>query len=135
MIDNKDLQYSFSSLLGAETIIRRQKRNEKLQKKNQFISIIKKYDEALTKSMMIEAQFQIDMSKYEDIFYSIIDEIFILSYGDNIYQLIAFFFYERRDPITGEEQYIVGENGEEIFIRTPEDLFNTIERIYPGTFT
>ncbi len=134
MIDSKDLKYGFSSLLGGETIIRRQKRNAKHQKKIQFLSIIKKYDEALLKSIMLQSQFNIDLSSYEDPFYSIIDEILLLSYGEDIYQLIAFYFYERLHPDTGEEQFLTGGNGEEIYIRTPDDLYSIIQKLYPGTF-
>jgi len=133
MIDKQDIQYGFTSLLGGETIVRRQKRNAKNQKKIQFISIIKKYDAALLKSIMLQSQFNIDLSTYEDPFYSIIDEILILSYGENIYQLIAFYFYERLDE-AGNENYLTNEIGEEIFIRTPEDLYNIIQKLYPGTF-
>jgi len=76
-MDPQDLKYSFTSLLGGETIVRRQKRNAKNQRKIQFMSIIKKYDEALLKSIMLQSQFNIDLSSYEDPFYSIIDEIII----------------------------------------------------------
>lgn len=133
MIDKQDIQYGFSSLLGGETIVRRQKRNAKNQKKIQFISIIKKYDEALLKSIMLQSQFNIDLSSYEEPFYSIIDEILLLSYGPDIYQLIAFFFYERLDE-SGNEQFLTNDNGDEIYIRTPDDLYNVIQKLYPGTF-
>lgn len=134
MINSKDIQYSFTSLLGGETIVRRQKRNAKNQKKTQFISIIKKYDEALLKSIMLQSQFQIDLSSYEDPFYSIIDEILILSYGPDIYQLIAFFFYERLNE-DGTENFLTNDNGDELYIRTPEQLYEVIEKLYPGTFS
>lgn len=134
-MDTKDLQYSFSSLLGAETIIRRQKRNEKIQKKNQFISIIKKYDEALMKSIVLQSEFMIDLSTYEDVYFSIIDEVLILKFGEDIYQLISFYFYGRKDIETGEDNYIEDELGNEIYIRTPEDLYHTIEKLYPNTFS
>lgn len=133
MIDKQDIQYGFTSLLGGETIVRRQKRNAKNQKKIQFISIIKKYDEALLKSIMLQSQFNIDLSSYEDPFYSIIDEILLLAYGDNIYQLIAFFFYERIGE-DGTENFLTNDNGDEIYIRTPEQLYEVIEKLYPGTF-
>ncbi len=133
MIDKQDIQYGFNSLLGGETIIRRQKRNAKNQKKIQFISIIKKYDEALLKSIMLQSQFNIDLSTYEDPFYSIIDEMILLAYGENIYQLIAFYFYERLGD-DGQEQFLTNDNGDEIYIRTPDDLYDVITKLYPGTF-
>lgn len=132
MIDKKDLKYSFDQMLQADTIIRRQRKNEQNIKKNLFLSVIKKYDDALTKSVMLETDFQIDLSKHEEPFYNIIDDLILLSWGEDIYKLIAFYFYDRIDIETGEENFIVDEAGNEFFIRTPEDLFLLINKLYPN---
>lgn len=128
----KDLQTAFASMLGVETIIRRKNKTEKNKKKSLFLSIINKYDVALTKSVMLESEFRIDLSNYEDIFYNIIDEMIILAWGEDVFRLVAFYFYERLDAETGQENFIVGPNMEQIFIKTPEDLYTTIEKLYPG---
>ena len=132
MTDKKDLTYAFSNLLGTETIIRRQRKTQINQKKQLFLSIIQKYDDALMKSVMLDNDFQIDLSKYEDPFYNLIDEMFLLSWGDDIYKLIAFYFYGRRDEEMGEEIPIETEDGSEIYLRSPEDLYNLINKLYPN---
>lgn len=133
-MDVKDLKIGFDQLLSADTIIRRQKRTEKNKDKSLFLSIIKKYEDQLLKSTILEAQFSLDLSKYEDPFFSIIDDVMLLSWGEGVYQLIAFYLYERVNIDDGSENFIVGEDNSEIFIRTPEQLYQTICKLYPGTF-
>lgn len=127
-----DLKQGFDAMLGVGTIIRRKQKNIQNQRKNAFINIIKKYDESLTKSVMLASQFRIDLSDYEDPYYEIIDSLFQLSYGPDIYTLIEFYFYKRIGE-DGVENFLEDENGKEIYIRTPDDLYEIINRLYPGT--
>lgn len=132
-MDSKDLQKGIKVMLGADSIIRRKNRSEKNKKKTLFINLIKKYDDALVRSMMMDNQFRLDLSSYEETFYQMIDDLILLTYGEDIYQLIAFYFFERIND-DGTENFIVGPNMEQIFIKTPNDLYDTIQKLYPGTF-
>lgn len=133
IMDSKDLQKGIKVMLGADSIIRRKNRSEKNKKKTLFINLIKKYDDALVRSMMMDNQFRLDLSSYEETFYQMIDDLILLTYGEDIYQLIAFYFFERIND-DGTENFIVGPNMEQIFIKTPNDLYDTIQKLYPGTF-
>lgn len=130
-MNKDDLKFGFDKMLGANTVIQRKKKNLAHQKKEAFISIIKKYDDALLKGLMLHSQFNIDLSEFEEPFYNIIDEIILLSWGPDVYSLIEFYFYKRVGE-DGIENFIEDENGNEIYIRTPEDLYLLIERLYPG---
>jgi len=132
-MDSKDLQKGIKIMLGADSIIRRKNRSEKNKKKTLFINLIKKYDDALVRSMMMDNQFRLDLSSYEETFYQMIDDLILLTYGEDIYQLIAFYFFERLND-DGTENFIVGPAMEQIFIKTPNDLYDTIQKLYPGTF-
>ena len=132
-MDSKDLQKGIKIMLGADSVIRRKNRSEKNKKKTSFLNLIRKYDEALIRSMMMNNQFQLDLSLYEEPFYQMIDELILLTYGEDIYQLIAFYFFERLND-DGTENFIVGPNMEQIFLKTPNDLYDTIQKLYPGTF-
>ena len=131
-LKKEDIKIGFDKMLGANTIIKRKLKSLQNQKKEAFISIIRKYDEALTKSVMLQSSFKIDLTDYEDPYYNIIDELILLSWGPDIYSLIEFYFYKRIGD-DGVENFIENEEtGEEIYIRTPEDLNMIIERLYPG---
>jgi len=133
IMDSKDLQKGIKIMLGADSIIRRKNRSEKNKKKTLFINLIKKYDDALVRSMMMDNQFRLDLSLYEEPFYQMIDDLILLTYGEDIYQLIAFYFFERLND-DGTENFIVGPAMEQIFIKNPNDLYDTIQKLYPGTF-
>jgi hypothetical protein len=130
-LDRKDLKIGFDKMLGIDTQIKRKQKSLQSQKKNAFISIIQKYDEALTRSVMLHSNFNIDLTDYEDPYYSIIDDIILLSWGPDIYSLIEFYFY-RRIGEDGIENFIEDEDGNKIYIRTSEDLYLLIEKLYPG---
>lgn len=127
----QNIQFGFDKMFGINTSIQRKKKSIQLQKKEAFTSIIKKYDEALTKSTILQVQFRLDMGDYEDAYYNIIDELILLSWGPDIYSLIEFYFYKRIGE-DGVENFIEDEDGNEIYIRTPEELFMLIEKLYPG---
>lgn len=128
-----NLKAGFDKMLQADTIIRRQNLTLKNKKKTYFCSIVRKYEELLGKSMIIQSQFGLDMSSYENPFFNLIDDIFLFSWGDDVYQLIQFYLYEKIDLQTGDEQFLTGPGGEEIYLRTPEDLFMFIEKNFPET--
>lgn len=130
-LDKDTLKFGFDKMLSANTIIQRKKKNLANQKKEAFISIIRKYDEAITRTMVLQSQFRIDLGDYEDMYYNIIDEMFLLSWGPDVYSLIEFYFYKRIGD-DGIENFIVDEEGNECYIRTPEDLYSLIEKLYPG---
>jgi hypothetical protein len=130
-LDRKDLKIGFDKMLGIDTQIKRKQKSIQTQKKNAFISIIQKYDEALTRSVILHSNFSIDLTDYEDPYYSIIDDLILLSWGPDIYSLIEFYFYGRIGE-DGIENFIEDENGNEIYVRTPEDLYLLIEKLYPN---
>jgi hypothetical protein len=127
----EDLKIGFDKMLGSNTIIKRKQKSIQNQKKDAFISIINKYDDALTRSVTLHSLYKIDLTDYEDPYYNIIDELMLLSWGPDIYSLIEFYFYKRIGD-DGIENFIEDENGTEIYIRTPEELYILIERLYPG---
>ena len=133
MKDPKDLKFGFDKMLSAETIIRRKNFTQKNINKNVFISIITRYLETLDKSSFLISEFDLNLSKYEDPFYAMIDDLMLLKWGPDIYKLISFFLYERHND-DGSENFIVGPNMEEIKITTPEELYNIINRLYPNSF-
>jgi len=131
---NKEyLQEGFNKMLGVDTIIRRKRLTQKNQKRNLFLDIIKKYDEELNKSLLLETNFQIDISKFNDPLYHIIDNMILLSWGEDVSRLISFYFYERFSE-DGNPNFMIGPNLEEIFIESPEELYDVIIKLFPNTF-
>jgi len=128
------LKQSLDQLLQADTSIKRKNKKSYDQKRDLFINVINQFEAAITKSYLLEKDYKIDMSKYEENFYQIIDSLILLSFGKDIYELLSFYFYERYNPDGSENGIIIEETGEEVFIKDAMELWDLIIRVQPEIF-
>ena len=128
------LKQSLDQLLQADTSIKRKNKKSYDQKRDLFINVVNQFEYAITKSYLLEKDFKIDMSKYEENFYQIIDSLILLSFGKDIYELLSFYFYERYNPDGSENGLIIDETEEEIFVKDANELWDLIIRVKPDIF-
>jgi len=128
------LKQSLDQLLQANTAIKRKNKKSYDQKRDLFINIINQFEAAITNSYLLEKDHKIDMSKYEESFYQIIDSLILLSFGKDIYEILQFYFYERFNPDGSENGLIIEETKEEIFLRNASELWDMILRVKPDIF-
>tara|TARA_R110000787_G_scaffold29203_1_gene79305 strand:- start:883 stop:1302 length:420 start_codon:yes stop_codon:yes gene_type:complete len=128
------LKESLDQLLQADTSIKRKNKTTFLKKKDLFLNIINHYESAVTKSYLLEKDFKIDISKYEENFHQVIDSFILLSFGKEVYNLLSFYFYERFNPDGSENGLIIEETGKEIFVKDAEELWEVIVKIKPDIF-
>ena len=126
------LKQSLDQLLQADTSIRRKNKTVFLQKKDLFINIINHYEAAITKSYLLEKDFKIDISKYEENFHQVIDSFILLSFGKEIYELLSYYFYDRFNPDGSENALSI--DGKEVLIKNDEELWSLIAKIKPNIF-
>ena len=128
------LQEAFEQLLNSPVLIKKQRRNKAFKKKILFISLIEQYEKALNKSARLQSEFGLDLFDYEEPFYGVIDKLMLLTWGMNVYELVTFYLYERLN-LDGTINYLVEtkEDGTEVevFLKTPEDLYNYLSQIIP----
>ena len=128
------LKQSLDQLLQADTSIKRKNKKAFDQKQDLFIHLINQFEYAISKSYLLEKDFAIDLSKYEENFYQVIDSLVLLSFGKEIYELLSFYFYERWNPDGTQNGIIIEETDEEIMIENAEELWAIIVRIKPNIF-
>jgi hypothetical protein len=128
------LKQSLDQLLQADTSIKRKNKKAFDQKQDLFIHLINQFEYAISKSYLLEKDFAIDLSKYEENFYQVIDSLILLSFGKEIYELLSFYFYERWNPDGTQNGIIIEETDEEIMIENAEELWAIIVRIKPNIF-
>lgn len=126
------LKQSLDQLLQADTSIRRKNKTVFLQKKDLFINIINHYEAAITKSYLLEKDFKIDISKYEENFHQVIDSFILLSFGKEIYELLSYYFYDRFNPDGSENALSI--DGKEVLIKNAEELWSLIAKVKPNIF-
>ncbi len=71
-----------------------------------------------------------DNHHYDESFYTIIDKMIQLKFGQGISELIFFYVYDRVN-IDGTLNVLRNEKDEEVKLNTPEDLWNLILTINP----
>jgi len=127
------LKQSLDQLLQADTSIKRKNKTTFFKKKDLFLNIINHYEAAITKSYLLEKDFKIDTSKYEENFHQVIDSFILLSFGKEIYELLSYYFYDRINP-DGSINKLLLPNEEEIEIGNAEELWSLIVKIKPDIF-
>jgi hypothetical protein len=126
------LKQSLDQLLQGDTSIKRKNKTVFLQKKDLFINIINHYEAAITKSYLLEKDFKIDISKYEENFQQVIDSFILLSFGKEVYELISYYFYDRFNPDGSENALSI--DGKEVLIKNAEELWSLIAKVKPNIF-
>ena len=129
-----NLKQSLDQLLQADTSIKRKNKKIYDQKKELFINLINQFEKAITRSYLMEKDFKVDLSKYEESFYQVIDSLILLAFGKQIYEILSFYFYDRYNPDGSKNTLVIEQTGEEIQINNVDDLFQVINNINPNLF-
>lgn len=112
-----------------------QKSNSKSEEKKQlFLTFLNHVENALVKSALLQEDFKIDMGRYEETFYQIVDSIMLLAWGNEVYEIIYWYLYDRKTP-DGEETYLIDNRTEEkIYIKNAEELYELLITLHPKMF-
>ena len=129
-----NLKQSLDQLLQADTSVKRKNKKVYDQKKELFINLINQFETSITRSYLIEKDFKVDLSKYEESFYQVIDSLILLAFGKEIYEILSFYFYDRYNPDGSKNTLVIEQTGEEIQINNVDDLFQVINNINPNLF-
>jgi len=128
------LKQSLDQLLQADTSVKRKNKQIYDQRKELFINLINQFEVTITRSYLMEKDFKVNLAKYDESFYQIIDSLILLYFGKEIYEILSFYFYERYNPDGSKNTLTIEESGEEVDIKDAEDLFQVISNINPSLF-
>jgi hypothetical protein len=128
------LKQSLDQLLQADTSVKRKNKQIYDQRKELFINLINQFEVTITRSYLMEKDFKVNLAKYDESFYQIIDSLILLYFGKEIYEILSFYFYERYNPDGSKNTLTIEESGEEVDIKDAEDLFQVILNINPSLF-
>ena len=127
---NKDIlqiQDQINSIIGINTTVTRRKKNNEDIKHELFVNIITQIELAINRSTLSDAEFGINLTEYDEVFFSIIDNLIFLSFGTKAGMLISSYCYDRLD----NDGCIVYTNdkGQEIEISDPEKLWDEVKKL------
>jgi hypothetical protein len=130
-----NLKEGFEKLFNTPVVLKKQRQNKALKKKSLFLSLIEQYEKSLIKSNRLQTEFAIDLFDYEETYYSIIDKLMLLMWGESGYDLITFYLHERI-ALDGSINCLfqMNEDGteSEVVLNTPEDLYSYLVKINPN---
>ena len=104
-----------------------------LSEKDIFINVVDILDNCWTRTSVLGDEFSMDMSSYDEPFYLMIENLFYIKYGEWKTDIILWWAYNRFDE--NEELMPIKLNDhvekveEEVFIETPEELWEFLKRI------
>lgn len=128
--DYKGVQTAVDTLLGVNSIVKRRRKKESDKKMELFVEMITKLEQAVVKSNLLYADFEMDLSKYDEQYFIIIDILIYMGFGDNCAEFISYYIWDRFAP-DGSVVPLYNEHDQEIILRNPYDLWNLLCSINP----
>jgi len=101
--------------------------------KKTFIKLVETFEQLVQRTYHLEEETGIIMERYEEPFFILIESLFYLNYEDWRAELIMWYAYDRYDedgeilPLSLTD--IETKTEEEVFIKTPGELYDLFKRI------
>jgi hypothetical protein len=106
--------------------------NNKAEEKEMFVSIISTFEQCWLRTNIIHTQLGVDFYNYEHHYFTMIEDLLYLKYGETISTLVLWYVYDRYDkdgnPLAIDVK--IGDKPKKSYLlKTPLDLWNLVEKI------
>lgn len=119
-------------ILNVTTVIKRRNKSRVEKKREHFVHTINSIEEILVRANILYAETGIDYSSYDEKFMSVIDSLLIMHFGPQCFELISWYLYERMGPDGSKVGQVFDDNGNEVDIDSPYDLYDLIQKVNPN---
>jgi len=116
---------------GQRLKLEESKTTKVLKEKEVFIENVTILEEILQRSDKLFNGYSIDLYMYEEPFLQIIENMFLLKYGEIISEIIFWYLYDRKDDDGNIYPLVLEEEDKEpvdIILKTPTDLWKFINK-------
>lgn len=120
------IKKSIENIIGGNTNIKNKRPSEESIQKDKFEKIILAMETIEVKTALLNSEFRIDLTEYNEVFYMAIDNLMELCFNKKITDIISFYLYERINP-DGSINPIQDNKGNEIILENPSDLWYLIK--------
>ena len=114
-------------------LTKRKASNKKLTDKETFIDLITRLESGWNDSNELYENFKINLSEYEENFFSLIEDLILLHFGDWKTEIILWYIYGRVDEEGNIFSLILSDKDnkeqEEVIIDNPSQLWDFIVRL------
>ena len=122
------VRQTLETMIGTDLSLKRKKKSEHDLNKELFEKIIIALERANIRTALVGTEFEIDLSKYDETFYEVIDNLMIMQFGKQASEVIFFYVYERMNP-DGTINELRDLNDIPIILNSPTDLWDLINVI------
>jgi hypothetical protein len=126
--DVEGIKQSLENILNADFTVKRKKKTELDIERELFFNIIMSLERLNARSNILASDLDIDLIKYDEVFYNAIDKLLLLKYGKEISEIIFFYVYDRIDE-EGNITYLNDTNGNPVILENVNDLWYLIQNI------
>lgn len=123
----QNVKVAIDSILGSKTKLRKAKKTPADLRKDNFCKAIVALSHAVTTDMCL-VDLGVDLEAYSSSYMDVVDNLFKMMFSPNQISFIDFYLYDRFTP-DGEIISLELPDGKSFVLRTPEDLYEFINKI------
>jgi hypothetical protein len=122
------VKQTLETMIGTDLSLKRKKKSEHDLNKELFEKIIIALERTNIRTALVGTEFDIDLSKYDETFYEVIDNLMLMQFGKQAAEIIFFYVYERMNP-DGTINELRDINDNPIILNSPSELWDLINVI------
>ena len=122
------VRQTLETMIGTDLSLKRKKKSEYDLNKELFEKIVIALERTNIRTALVGTEFNIDLSKYDETFYEVIDNLMLMQFGKQASEVIFFYVYERMNP-DGSINELRDTNDTPIVLNNPTDLWDLINVI------
>ena len=126
MIDLGDIDDFFKEVFGNKVIISSQIDASTEKEKLQFI--LEMIETIIDRDYKLAEITNIDFTSYSEPYFIVIENLIAMHYGEEVTSAIMFYLYGGKDDNGDESPYDEDEDGNQVFIKTFEDLWAIVSQ-------
>lgn len=123
---------TLETMIGTDLSLKRKKKSEHDLNRELFEKIIIALERANIRTALVGTEFDIDLSKYDETFYEVIDNLMLMQFGKQAAEVIFFYVYERMNP-DGSINELRDANDTPIVLNSPTELWDLVNVIKNAT--
>ena len=124
---DQNVKIAIDKIIGQETSFRRLKKTQEDQKRILFCRIIDNIVMAEERAISLDEGYQIDMTKYNEMFFDIITSFLSFSFSKQQINLINFYLYDRY-CVDGAVLDLIDDEGNVVLLENANDLWYLINK-------
>jgi len=127
-VQTEGIKQSIDGIIGNNTFLKKKRKTAEDKRREKFEKVIKILEALEVRSTILGTDLDVDLSQYDEKFHIVIDELLVLLFGEECYEIIFFYLYERLNP-DGSINQLQDEKGQLINLLSPTDLWYFIKDV------